>query len=93
MVEATLRANLPVTIARLWRCDGKYFLTAREGQTLAPKRHLMATNGLARLDTQDPRSWFEDLCHQGMPHHVAVSEGHHEALLRQLARALGIHFL
>jgi len=93
VVEATLRANLPVTIARLWRCDGKYFLTAREGQTLAPKRHLMATNGLARLDTQDPRSWFEDLCHQGMPHHVAVSEGHHEALLRQLARALGIHFL
>src|SRR5208337_329623 len=48
VVEATLRANLPVTVFRFWRLEGKYFVTAREGRTLAPRRHLMATNGLVR---------------------------------------------
>jgi L-fucose isomerase-like protein len=93
VVEATLRENMPVTIMRLWRCDGGYYLTAREGQTIKPKRHLMGSNGLARLDKQDPREWFEELCHQGMPHHVAVFEGRHNAVLRRLARALSIPFI
>ena len=89
VMEATLRAGMPVTIYRFWRCDGKYFLTAREGETLKPKRHLMATNGLAKMNC-DPREWFEELCHAGMPHHVAVIGGHHAALLERLARALNI---
>ncbi len=93
VVEATLREQMPITIMRLWRCDGRYCLTAREGQTLKPKRHLMGTNALARLVSQDPQEWFEELCHHGMPHHVAVFEGHHEALLRRLARALGMAFV
>jgi L-fucose isomerase-like protein len=93
VVEATLRENMPATIARLWRCDGKYLLTAREGETIKPKRHLMATNGLARLKDQDPHAWFEELCHAGMPHHVALFEGHHEATLRAFARALKIEFI
>ena len=89
VMEATLRAGMPVTIYRFWRCDGKYFLTAREGETLKPKRHLMATNGLAKMNC-DPREWFEELCHAGMPHHIAVIGGHHAALLKRLARALNI---
>ncbi len=89
VMEATLRAGMPVTIYRFWRCDGKYFLTAREGETLKPKRHLMATNGLAKMNC-DPREWFEELCHAGMPHHVAVIGGHHANLLKRLARALNI---
>ena len=93
VVEATLREKMPVTIMRLWRCDGKYFLTAREGKTLRPKRHLMGTNGLARLNDQDPREWFEELCHAGMPHHVAVFEGHSAAVLKRFARALDIQFI
>lgn len=93
VVEATLRENMPITIMRFWRCDGSYYLTAREGRTIKPKRHLMGTNGLARLERQDPREWFEELCHQGMPHHVAVFEGHSADLLRRLARALRIHFI
>jgi L-fucose isomerase-like protein len=87
VVEATLRADMPITVFRLWRLDGKYFLTAREGQTIKPKRHLMATNALARMNN-DPGEWFEELCHQGMPHHVAVVQGHHAALLRRFARTL-----
>jgi L-fucose isomerase-like protein len=92
VLEATLRADMPITVFRLWRLDGAYFLTAREGQSIKPKRHLLATNGLAGMDN-DPRDWFEELCHQGMPHHVAVVQGHQAALLRRLARTLRMTFV
>lgn len=93
VVEATIRAGLPVTLARLWRCDGRYLLTAREGETLRPRRHLQMTNGLVRLPGQDPGEWWEELCHHGMPHHVALFAGHHASLLRRFARALGAPFV
>ncbi len=92
VMEATLRTGMPVTVYRFWRCDGKYFLTAREGETLKPKRHLMATNGLAKMNC-DPREWFEELCHAGMPHHVAVVQGHHAALLKRLARVMKMEII
>ena len=92
VVEATIRAGMPVTVYRFWRCDGKYLLTAREGETLKPKRHLMATNALARMNC-DPHEWFEELCHAGMPHHVAVVRGHHAAFLKRLARALNMQVI
>ncbi len=87
VLESTLRAGMPVTVYRLWRLEGQYYLTAREGETMKPRRHLMATNGLARMN-EDPGEWFEELCHQGMPHHVALVQGHHAAALRRLARTL-----
>jgi L-fucose isomerase-like protein len=92
VVEATIRAGMPITVYRFWRCDGKYILTAREGETIKPKRHLMATNALAKMNC-DPREWFEDFCHAGMPHHVAVVQGHHAALFKRLARCMGMHVL
>jgi L-arabinose isomerase len=92
VIEATIRAGLPATLFRFWRLDGKYFLTAREGETIKPKRHLMATNALARMKAA-PHEWFEELCHSGMPHHVAVVRGHHEALLRRMARVKGMTFV
>jgi L-fucose isomerase-like protein len=92
VIEATLRAKMPITVFRFWRLDGKYFLTVREGQNIKPKRHLMATNALARMK-EDPRDWFEELCHAGMPHHVAVVQGHHAAFLKRLARVMGIRVI
>lgn len=92
-VEATIRAGMPATLTRIWRCDGKYFLTAREGETLRPRRPLRMTNGLARLNRQDPAEWFEELCHRGMPHHLSLFPGHHEALLRRFARIIGAEFV
>ena len=92
VLEATIRAGLPVTLFRLWRLEGKYFLTAREGETIQPRRRLLATNGLARMK-EDPRAWFEEMCHAGMPHHLAVIPGHHAALLQRLARVLRLQFL
>jgi len=88
VLEATLRSDMPVTVMRMWRCDGAYLLTAREGQTVPPRRHLMGTNAVAELNNQNPDEWFEELCHRGMPHHVAVFAGHHAARLRRLARLL-----
>jgi L-fucose isomerase-like protein len=92
VIEATIRAGMPVTVFRFWRLEGKYLLTAREGETIKPKRHLMMTNALTRMKN-DPRQWFEDLCHAGMPHHVAVVQGHHEAWLRRMARVMDIKFV
>ena len=48
----------------------------------------MGTNAVAELNDQNPHEWFEELCHRGMPHHVAVFEGHHADRLRRLARLL-----
>ena len=92
VLETALRAGMPVTVYRFWRCDGKYFLSAREGETLKPRRHLMATNGLAKMAC-DPREWFEELCHAGMPHHVAVVQGHHADTLKRLARGLNMQII
>ena len=93
VVEAALREDMPVTLFRLWRCDGGYRLTARTGRTIRPRRVLMGTNAVAALDDCDPREWFEELCWQGMPHHVVVFPGQHAALLRRLARVLGVPFV
>lgn len=93
VVEATIRAEMPATLVRLWRIGEKFHLTAREGRTVPPKRHLRMTNGLVRLDRQDPHDWFEELCHLGMPHHVTLFAGHHTRPLRRLARSLGIEFV
>jgi hypothetical protein len=45
---------------------------------------------LAVIRDRDVRDWFDELCHQGMPHHVTVFAGHHADLLRRWARLLGI---
>lgn len=91
-LEATIRAGLPITVYRFWRCDGKYLFTAREGETIKPRRHLMMTNALARMNC-DPREWFEEFCHAGMPHHVAVIQGHHAAFLKRLARVMNMEIM
>ena len=93
VLEATIREGMPITIFRLWRCQGAYQLAACAAQTVKPRRHLMGTNALARLIDRHPEEWFDELCYQGMPHHVAVFPGHHVALLRRLARIMQIHVL
>lgn len=93
VLEATLRQNMPITIFRLWRRDGSYYLTARDAETIKPSRHLMGTNGSARLVEENPARWFEAACHEGMPHHVLVFPGHHRELLRRFARAMNMRFL
>jgi L-fucose isomerase-like protein len=90
VVEATLKAGLDVTLFRLWRCDGQYAMTAIEGSTVEPRRHLMATNGLFHTDEVDVREWFDEMVHAGMPHHVCIVPGHRKELLRRFARLMGL---
>jgi hypothetical protein len=89
VVESALRADMPVTVFRLWRCDGAYQLAACEADTIKPRRRLMGANGLARLVDRNPREWFDELCCRGMPHHVAVFRGYHSARLRRFAQIMG----
>jgi len=92
-IDAIIRIGMPVTLARIWRLEGRYFVTAREGETVRPRREILATNARARLDRQRPDEWFEELCHLGMPHHVTLFQGRHEKLLRRFSRAMDAQFV
>lgn len=93
VVNATLAVDRPITLFRLWPCDGSYRLTACNARTVPPRRELAGTNGLAVVDDRDVHHWFDTLCHEGMPHHVVVLRGHQAELLQRLARLLRIHWV
>lgn len=93
VVDANLKVGIPITIARLWRCDDSYHMMAADGETIEPKRDLMGTNGLAKIEGKDVIDWFDDLCHEGMPHHVAVFPGHHAETMRRFARQIGVDWV
>jgi L-fucose isomerase-like protein len=90
VVNSSLKVGAPITIARLWRCDDAYHMMATDAETIQPKRVLKGTNGLAAVPGKDVIDWFDDLCHAGMPHHVAVFPGHHTETLRRFARQIGV---
>jgi hypothetical protein len=90
VVEAWLKLDMDITLFRAWRCDGRYHMTARDARTIEPARDLYGTNGLAWIEGGDAYTWFDDLCHAGMPHHMAVFAGHHAHLLRRFARQAGM---
>jgi hypothetical protein len=93
VIEATLRSDLPITVFRLWNCDGQYNLTALQGRTAAPERHLLGNNGIAVIDGVDVREWFDEMIHQGLPHHVMITAGHHGKTLKRFARQMGIRWV
>ena len=93
VVNASLAAGRPVTLLRLWRCDGAYHMTAADAETIVPQRRLLGTIGRVRLDDRDVREWFDDLCHAGMPHHVVIVEGHHAAALKRFARLTNVRWM
>lgn len=93
VVDAPLRSDLPVTIARLWRCDDRYHLTACEGRTIPARRKLTGNHALVEVPDRDVRRWFDDLCHAGVPHHVVLFVGHHRDPFRRLARAMKVDWM
>ncbi len=93
VVAARLKADLPITAFRLWRCDHEYRLTALEGVTETPPRELQGTHGTARFTGANIPDWFDRMCHQGLPHHVAVFAGHHATRLRMWARHMRVNWL
>jgi L-fucose isomerase-like protein len=93
VVDGALRTNKPVTIARLWRCDDQYHLTACEGRIIPARRKLSGNHALVEVRDRDVRDWFDTLCHAGVPHHVVLFDGHHRDTFRRLARAMKIGWL
>ena len=96
VVDGRIRESETVTVARLWRSDGEYHMTAFEGRTVAPRRKLtgntvlmeISEEEIARRGTVPER--FDRLVHAGMPHHVLLSFGAHAETFRRLARALEV---
>lgn len=93
VVDATLRPEMPITIFRLWHCDNTYRLMACDARTIPPRREIKGTNGLAEVTDRDVVEWFDVLCHAGMPHHVAIVQGHHADALRRFARQMKINWV
>ena len=90
VLNADIRADMPITVFRLWRCDGEYRLAVFEGQTLKPRQPLLGSNGLALIPGVDVDELFDELVHAGMPHHVAVVAGQHARALERWARMAGV---
>ncbi len=89
MVDGTIRSGMEVTLFRFWRCDNRYHMVILEGRTAKPRIHLLGTNGLFETDEVDVREWFDEMVHEGMPHHVHVIQGRHRATLRKLGAIPG----
>ncbi len=93
VLNAELLPHVPITIYRLWSCDGRYRITARQATTEPTARPLLGASCRALVDGGDVDGWFEALCHEGMPHHVTVVAGHHADDLRRLARLVRIDWI
>ena len=92
VLEGEIKADMPLTLFRLWRCDGEYRLTSCDAMSEKPRRKLMMSNGQARLLHRKPNEWFEDMCRVGMPHHLNVFPGNHTSKLKRFAQVAGIHW-
>jgi len=93
VVDGALHVDRPYTVARLWRCDNAYHLTAFKGASIAPKRALTGNHALLECDGVDIPRWFDTLLHEGLPHHVVLFQGHHQDSFARLARLLGLHWI
>jgi len=93
VVDGELRENQPVTIARLWHCDGEYFMTAFEGRSIPPRRTLTGNTILVEVEGRSVPERFDTLIHEGMPHHVLLYYGHCAEMHRKLARLLNIRWV
>jgi len=93
VLHGELAPDQPITLFRLWRCDGRYHMTAVLARTQSAPRTLSGAHGVAVLENVDAHRWFENLCHAGMPHHLIVFQGHHTDLLRRMARMVHVNWV
>jgi len=95
-LDATIRADMNVTVFRFFVCDSKYHLIAMEGRTEKPTRHILGNNGLVRFPPSSGANLveqFEEWVQKGFPHHVCVVEGHYKKRFLAFARATGVNFI
>lgn len=92
VVDGPIKTGGPVTVTRLWRCDGRYHLTAFEGRAIPPRRKLTGNTLLVEFPEGGIAERFQRLAQEGMPHHVTVHFGSHAETLRRLAHILGLEW-
>ena len=92
VLDGPIRTNGPVTVSRLWRCDGRYRLAAFEGRAIPPRKHLTGNTLLVEVAGDPVPQRFDRLVHEGLPHHVTVHFGNHAETFRRLARLLGVEW-
>ncbi len=93
VVDGELQAGKPVTVARLWRCDNEYRMTAFEGKSVPSRRSLTGNTVLVEVAGKSVPERFDTLVHEGMPHHVLLYYGHYADVHRRLARLMGIRWV
>jgi L-fucose isomerase-like protein len=93
VVNAEIQVDRPVTITRLWRCDGRYRMTAFEGRTVPARRKVTGNSVLVEVAGQSVPERFDRLVHEGLPHHVLLSFGKEAEMFRRMARALGLEWV
>ena len=92
VVNSTLQPREAITLARLWRCDGQYHLTAVPARLDRPPRPLKGVSATAELADRTADAWFEAACQAGMPHHLVLLDGDHRDAFHRLARLLGLQW-
>ena len=92
VVDGTLKTGSPVTVSRLWNCDGRYHWMAFEGVAVPPRRNVTGNSLLVEVDGGNVPDRFERLIHQGLPHHVTIHYGRQAASFRTLARLLKVQW-
>jgi L-fucose isomerase-like protein len=98
VVDGPLEADQPMTIARIWRVDGRYKAMAFEGRTIHNPRQMTGNTALVEVSAESIAgravgAWFDELLHAGLPHHVALFHGHHAEHLRRLSRMMQIEWV
>lgn len=93
VVDGALQTGKPVTITRLWRCDNEYRMAAFEGKSIPSRRNLTGNTVLVEADGGGLMRRFDNLVHEGMPHHVLLYNNPCAETLRRLARILGIRWV
>jgi L-fucose isomerase-like protein len=93
VINARLTPGKPLTLCRIWHCDGVCRMMAAEVNTLEPEKLLAGTTGLVELNSRHPNEWLRMLISEGMPHHVTAFPGRQAGLLRRFARLADIEMV
>jgi L-arabinose isomerase len=92
VVDGPLQVGQSVTVARLWRCDNKYHMTAFEGKAIEPTKKVSGNSVLVEVDGGKVHDRFDELLHAAMPHHVTLYYGNHAKSFKRFARLLSIEW-
>jgi L-fucose isomerase-like protein len=90
VIDGPIKTGGDVTITRLWRCNGRYHITAFEGRAVPPQRKLTGNSLLVKFPGGGVADRFQRLRQSGMPHYVTVHFGSNAEALLMMAHLLNL---